>query len=743
MKPILRSLFLILSLYAAFPVPAQDGAVRLRANRTNVLLQVQGDEDKDWTLQASADLKNWTNWVSFGALASSPTNPPARALGAPAGSGNFYRAVRTDGLFDTNLLRTVRLTFAEADWMLRLSNNYNLPQDVNLVAPVLVLDNGLTNRNVGVRYKGNSSYFAAGVKKSLNIEVDYLVPDQRLLGHKTLNLNNAFGDATVMREALYFNAMRRYTVCPRASLVRLYINDEYWGVYSFVQQENNQLMKEYFPSDDGDRWRAPNAPIGQQSFNSSNSALAYLGTNPASYYLHYELKTDNNTNPWTNLINAAKVLQTTPTNELRDKVENVLAVDRWLWFLAAENVFTDEDSYYAKGADYILYYEPESGRLHPVEHDGNESFRTSASQLSPVQGATATNRPVLRLLGIPELRQRYLAHMRTILAESMNPTVLNPAIDHFHRQILDALTADPKKDYTMVTYSNELSSLRQFLTGRYNFLTNHAELRPLPPLITGVFNLNATPTASQQPSVRAQVTPRDTNGLDSVWLWFRGGNYGRFNATQMWDDGAHQDGAALDGVFGGKTTNYPAGTKVQYYVEARAGNSARAASFAPARAEQETYGYTVVVASATNSPVIINEFVADNTVLTDPQGEFEDWVELRNLTNVVVDLSGRYLTDDPAKPRKWKFPDGTTLPANGYLLVWADEDGSDTPGLHANFKLSKSGEQIYLIDADARNNAVLDSIVFGAQQSNLSFGRTAANLDVWAIQTPTPGTANP
>ena len=52
----------------------------------------------------------------------------------------------------------------------------------------------------------------------------------------------------------------------------------------------------------------------------------------------------------------------------------------------------------------------------------------------------------------------------------------------------------------------------------------------------------------------------------------------------MFDDGAHGDGLTGDGVFGAATTNYPAGAKIHYYVEARSANSAKAASFAPARA---------------------------------------------------------------------------------------------------------------------------------------------------------------
>jgi spore coat protein CotH len=133
--------------------------------------------------------------------------------------------------------------------------------------------------------------------------------------------------------------------------------------------------------------------------------LNYLGnTNVSTYRSLYELKDGDSTNALPRLINAIYVLNATATNLLRDKVEDVLAVDRWLWFLALENVFADDDSYWNKGADYMMYYEPESGRLHPVEHDGNEAFVPGDASLSPVQGDNNSARPVLRrLLGIPEL----------------------------------------------------------------------------------------------------------------------------------------------------------------------------------------------------------------------------------------------------------------------------------------------------------------------------------------------------
>jgi hypothetical protein len=79
----------------------------------------------------------------------------------------------------------------------------------------------------------------------------------------------------------------------------------------------------------------------------------------------------------------------------------------------------------------------------------------------------------------------------------------------------------------------------------------------------------------------------------------------------------------------------------------------------------------------------------------------------------------------------------------GYLLIWADEDGGDSPGLHANFRLSAKGEQLLLVDTDARLNALRDSVSFGLVRPDIALGRTTAQPEELSPVPPTPGAANP
>jgi hypothetical protein len=141
--------------------------------------------------------------------------------------------------------------------------------------------------------------------------------------------------------------------------------------------------------------------------------------------------------------------------------------------------------------------------------------------------------------------------------------------------------------------------------------------------------------------------------------------------------------------------------------------------------------------------VRINEVLASNTAVNaDPQGQFDDWIEIYNAGDTSVSLAGMYLTDDPAEPTKWRFPSGSAvvIRPKGYLLVWADEDVSDT-GLHASFKLSASGDEVYLFAADGQTP--IDSLIFGQQTANVSFGRYPdANDTLRFFSQPTPGRAN-
>jgi hypothetical protein len=144
--------------------------------------------------------------------------------------------------------------------------------------------------------------------------------------------------------------------------------------------------------------------------------------------------------------------------------------------------------------------------------------------------------------------------------------------------------------------------------------------------------------------------------------------------------------------------------------------------------------------------VSINEWMADNTSYRiDPAtGQHEDWFEIYNPADAPAGLSGYFLTDTFATPFKFQVPPGFSVPAHGFLMVWADNKPSanttNSPELHVGFKLGAAGEAIGIFSADG---AAIDTVVFGPQTANVSEGRFPdGGTTRFFMSVPTAGAAN-
>lgn len=141
--------------------------------------------------------------------------------------------------------------------------------------------------------------------------------------------------------------------------------------------------------------------------------------------------------------------------------------------------------------------------------------------------------------------------------------------------------------------------------------------------------------------------------------------------------------------------------------------------------------------------VQINELMSTNsTTIADESGRFSDWVELINVSSQPVDVAGLILSDRQGETEQWKIPEGkrteTTIAPGGVLLVWCDGRASQGV-LHASFKLSSFGEELYLLDRDGKT--ILDAVAFPRLLANQSYGRDRGKLGSWKIQDrPSPGT---
>jgi hypothetical protein len=377
-------------------------------------------------------------------------------------------------LYDAAAYRTLFLQFENTtDWEDELASFYGTDVDV----PATVIVDGVTYKDVGVHFRGASSYRMVpdGVKKSLNLTFDFANPQQRLRGYKTLNLLNGNGDPTMMRAVLYSEIARHYTASPKSNFVRVVINGEDWGTYINSQQFNADFTREFYGSTKGARWKTPGSPRGQ-------AGMEYLGESPSSYKRLYEIKTKDTPKSWTDLIHMFKVLNETPLDKLEAALSPLLDIDGTLKFLALEVALVNSDGYWARASDYNLYQDP-SGKFHIIPHDINEAlmdegrfgFGGGGASLHPLVGLNDSSKPLRsRLLAVPSLRTKYLGYVKDIAQKWMDWRVLEPMVEQYRALITEEMKVDARKLYPFEAFQTGLSggpdSLRGFMDRRRAFL---------------------------------------------------------------------------------------------------------------------------------------------------------------------------------------------------------------------------------------------------------------------------------
>lgn len=123
----------------------------------------------------------------------------------------------------------------------------------------------------------------------------------------------------------------------------------------------------------------------------------------------------------------------------------------------------------------------------------------------------------------------------------------------------------------------------------------------------------------------------------------------------------------------------------------------------------------------------------------DEDGDFSDWIELKNNSQSAVNLSGWYLTDNASDLTKWEFP-STTIAANGYLVVFASSKDRATSGseLHTNFGLSKNGEYLALVQPDGSTIEHEYSPNYPILPSDAAYGIVGGSAEITLIAEDAP-----
>ena len=440
-------------------------------------------------------------------------------------------------LYDLDHIVEVKVKFEQADWDDQLDRRKRAGKDARLEGTVWV--DGEKFAGAGIRYKGNSSYFGVRLqefkKLPFNIKVNYTDKKHKLPGgYTSLKLSNVFRDPTYLREVLTYDIAAKYMPSPRANFAKVYVNDEYLGLYNLTQSVDDDLLDKFFGNDDGTLVKCdPNHNLAKPSQcpESDKASLQYLGPDSLCYYPNYEPKSKDGLSK---LIPFIETL-----NHDLEALDSVLNIDETLWMFALNNTLVNLDSYLGRLCNNYYMYRDTFGVWHPIVWDMNLSFGgfryTGLGQpltdeklpkLSMFLHYKEQNdrRPLITQLLRNELyRKIYVAHIRTIVEENFAEGQYLKKAEAIRKQIREEVKNEPYRLYDFELFDknfeesadvngSQIIGFKQLMEQRTKYLTEHI-----------VYNLERPELADAGHELTGDnvLFKAKSAGARTVWLYHR------------------------------------------------------------------------------------------------------------------------------------------------------------------------------------------------------------------------------
>lgn len=370
-------------------------------------------------------------------------------------------------LFDPSILRELHVVFEDTNYHETLVSSFFNDPSLRISATVTL--DGNTLPNVGVRYKGNSTFCLPNNDNSpkvpYNLDFNYWEQGQDLMGYNKVKLANSWLDPTFSKEYLGSKIYRRYLPTPEINAVKLYTQGDYTGLYINTESINKQFLEKHFGEDDGVLFKCDGAGVfcqenGEGGTEGGIPSLSYLGSDSSLYYTSYTIKSDHG---WAELLELINTLAYYPEN-----LPEILNVDRVLWAMAANAVINNLDTYNGYYVHNYYLYLDEQGKFQMIPWDLDNSF------VGAIMGYNYWNpnevyhfdpfytgggefwdvRPLTEyLFNHPLYRKQYVAHVNTILEESMDIEELAAEVEVFQNLISEAVYADTNKLFTDLMFS--------------------------------------------------------------------------------------------------------------------------------------------------------------------------------------------------------------------------------------------------------------------------------------------------
>lgn len=474
------------------------------------------------------------------------------------------------GIYDLEHITEIKVKFQESNWE-ELLDKMKAKGDKKRLTATVTID-GQVFTEVGVRYKGNSSYNnpkSKGTKKlPFNMKATYKKKNQLFPGgYKTIKLSNVFRDASYTREVLSYEIARKYMPAPKCNFAKLYVNDVYIGLYNNTQAVDKILLEDAFDSSAGAFFKCDpeysilkkleerRCPAGDKA------SLMYLGEDKNCYIGWYELESKEDAH-WNELIQFIKNLnQSAPAD-----FENIMNVDMVLWMHAFNNILVNLDSYTGRlSHNYYLYKTPD-GLFTPLvwdmnislggfPYDGLKKGKLTSEELQRYSmfahyKTKNKKRPLItNLLADPLYRKIYVGHCKTILEENFSNGAYLELAKKVQRIIDNEVMNDPNKLYSYDDFKKNLNSsvsiglsdiigVKELVDKRLEYLTKH-------PLFNGTNPSISEPYANHSDgTIFFSAKIKDA---EMAWVAYRNSSRDQWKKVAMSDDGTGEWRGSAEG----------------------------------------------------------------------------------------------------------------------------------------------------------------------------------------------------
>ncbi len=494
----------------------------------------------------------------------------------------FSVAQTAKGFYNPDRVAEIRLNFKVDNWAEELDSLRVYGDDL-LLGQAKV--DGKSYKNVGVRYRGYKSFQSGSKRNALHIKLNFIDRSQNHQGYKTIKLSNALRDPSMVREVLGFEIARKYMHAPEANLVKVYVNDQYYGLFVNIESISDQFLEKHFGSSDNTFFacnhKNDESDNKKGCLKNTFANLEYQD-DVSCYFSDFELKSDYG---WDDLTQLTEVLSKTP-----EKVEEIVNVDQVLWMLAFNNVLVNLSSYSGDKSQNYYLYKDDQGHFNTIIWDLNLNFGSyknigggsdldlaGLQTLDPLLHENNSAKPLISaLLSDPTNKMIYLSHVRTILNENFRKGQYLERAKELQKLAKSAFVQDKNKYYEEADFENSLVStvgkkskipgLQELMEKRASFLKKHPALAILPVEVSQVTVESRNDNGNKIEDFK--ITARVEKFAKKVTLMYKYSGETVFRSAQMMDDGKHNDGKSGDNVFGVTVKPLNDAKDVEYYIVA-------------------------------------------------------------------------------------------------------------------------------------------------------------------------------